>query len=94
MVTSHALPLAIRAKNGPWPVLCTRIDVAIETGMFVLPLIKWKLCFMAVLTTVCICGIRVMSDHWSQRLVCRLKIYVDASVSGRQVITLDAVQMG
>lgn len=35
-VTSRALPLAIRAKNGPWPILCTWIDVVIETGMFVL----------------------------------------------------------
>lgn len=52
MVTSHALPHAIRSKNGPLPILCPRMDVAIETGMFALPLIKWKLCFMAVLTTV------------------------------------------
>lgn len=57
------------AKNGPWLIICARMDGIIEIETVVLPLFKWKLYFMAILRTVSIFGIRVMSDHWSQRLV-------------------------
>lgn len=50
--TSHALPLPTLAKNGPWLILCTSMDVVTETDLVVLPLFKWNLYFMAILRTI------------------------------------------